>query len=91
MKAAGAPVELFMYEHCGHAFMNALTQGGREKIKGEQAAVQLQVVLSDLCVCMYHACGCVVCGLLQRLAGLRAPCSRCYPKHMCNWLLAEWP
>ena len=34
MKAAGAPVELFMYEHCGHAFMNALTKGGREKIKG---------------------------------------------------------
>lgn len=33
MKAAGAPVELFMYEHCGHAFMNALTAGGRDKIK----------------------------------------------------------
>jgi acetyl esterase/lipase len=35
MKAAGTPVELFMYAHCGHAFMNALTAGGREKIKGE--------------------------------------------------------
>jgi acetyl esterase/lipase len=34
MKAAGVPVDLFMYEHCGHAFMNALTAGGREKIKG---------------------------------------------------------
>lgn len=34
MKAAGVPVELFMYAHCGHAFMNALTAGGREKIKG---------------------------------------------------------
>jgi hypothetical protein len=34
MQEAGAPVELFLYEHCGHAFMNALTAGGREKIKG---------------------------------------------------------
>lgn len=33
MKAAGVPVDLFMYEHCGHAFMNALTAGGTEKIK----------------------------------------------------------
>eukprot|EP00882_Tetradesmus_deserticola_P011083 GHRQ01011718.1.p1 GENE.GHRQ01011718.1~~GHRQ01011718.1.p1 ORF type:complete len:281 (+),score=86.17 GHRQ01011718.1:216-1058(+) len=34
MKAAGAPVELFMYEKSGHAFMNALTEKGRAKIKG---------------------------------------------------------
>jgi hypothetical protein len=39
MQAAGAPVELFLYEHCGHAFMNALTAGGREKIKGGTYAV----------------------------------------------------
>lgn len=35
MKAAGAPVDLYLYKHCGHAFMNALTAGGRDKIKGE--------------------------------------------------------
>jgi len=42
MKAAGAPVELFMYEHCGHAFMNALTAGGRDKIKGGLGWTSLQ-------------------------------------------------
>jgi hypothetical protein len=34
MKAAGANVELFMYDGSGHAFMNALTEKGRAKIKG---------------------------------------------------------
>lgn len=33
MKAAGCPVQLYMYPGCGHAFMNALTESGREKIK----------------------------------------------------------
>lgn len=33
MKAAGASVELFMYDGSGHAFMNALTEKGRAKIK----------------------------------------------------------
>lgn len=36
MKAGGAPVDLYMYKHCGHAFMNALTAGGRDKIKGDE-------------------------------------------------------
>ena len=34
MKAAGVPVELFMYPGSGHAFMNGLTEQGRAKIKG---------------------------------------------------------
>jgi hypothetical protein len=34
MKGAGAPIDLYFYKHSGHAFMNALTAGGREKIKG---------------------------------------------------------
>lgn len=33
MKEAGCDVELFMYDGCGHAFMNQLTDQGREKIK----------------------------------------------------------
>eukprot|EP00878_Enallax_costatus_P008358 GHUV01008736.1.p1 GENE.GHUV01008736.1~~GHUV01008736.1.p1 ORF type:complete len:169 (+),score=42.35 GHUV01008736.1:487-993(+) len=33
MKAAGVPVELFMYPGSGHAFMNGLTEQGRAKIK----------------------------------------------------------
>lgn len=33
MKGAGAPIDLYFYKHSGHAFMNALTAGGREKIK----------------------------------------------------------
>ncbi|GBF90985.1 carboxymethylenebutenolidase [Raphidocelis subcapitata] len=33
MKAAGCDVELFLYDGCGHAFLNALTDEGREKIK----------------------------------------------------------
>jgi acetyl esterase/lipase len=47
MKAAGVPVELFMYAHCGHAFMNALTAGGRDKIKGEAGADAM--TLSGVC------------------------------------------
>jgi dienelactone hydrolase len=38
MKAAGADVELFMYDGSGHAFMNALTEKGRAKIKGGPTA-----------------------------------------------------
>lgn len=38
MKAASCPVELFMYDGCGHAFMNGLTEQGREKIKAIGAA-----------------------------------------------------
>jgi dienelactone hydrolase len=38
MKAAAADVELFMYDGSGHAFMNALTEKGRAKIKGGRSA-----------------------------------------------------
>lgn len=44
MKAAGAPVDLFLYDNCGHAFMNALTPNGRDKIKGTQATVGMSVL-----------------------------------------------
>jgi hypothetical protein len=39
IKAAGGAVELFMYDGCGHAFMNALTPGGQAKIKGQSMTV----------------------------------------------------
>ena len=35
MKAAGVPVELFMYAKSGHAFMNALTPAGKKLIEGK--------------------------------------------------------
>jgi dienelactone hydrolase len=41
MTAAGAAVELFMYDGSGHAFMNALTEKGRAKIKGEPNAARV--------------------------------------------------
>jgi hypothetical protein len=40
MRAAGASIELFMYDGSGHAFMNALTEKGRAKIKGGQSSAQ---------------------------------------------------
>lgn len=49
MQGAGVPVELFMYAHSGHAFMNALTEAGRAKIKGELAVVAVSVCRARVC------------------------------------------
>lgn len=49
MKAAGASVELFMYDGSGHAFMNALTEKGRAKIKGVLLAQHVRVILHCPC------------------------------------------
>jgi hypothetical protein len=69
IKAAGGDVELFMYPHSGHAFMNALTESGKAKLQRTP-------------LCIPPACGTIV-PYKQRLMGDLAPMHGHEALHQC--------